>query len=362
MPDELSVTDRCGVRCSSRTTVSGASLRTSLVFGQRLKSRPIFAAATSRPYAVATRSISVAMRRTSTTGGESSSAVESARAATVTIGIIVTDRYVANRCCATDRRRRSQEVLSGQSWPGRFSRRMATSSPAAFDGGPFAGSARRRRCHRRQALRIGRPWRISTSCGSLSSTARQIGDGGQRWLQVLWQRFGRQRRRAHARLPREIHRSPSARAPTSPRPFPARPPGRGRASARTCRCRIRSRAPAPDTRNAAPQVDGSSPVAAPVRPAFPAGPACRPGGRAILTAEWAGGRCWISPRNCGSAASSSRASAAARIGNFVDLALDVVGFAAPSQQKRRPVVLRHPLDVLDQPRCLSDADYQDARC
>ena len=81
---------------------------------------------------------------------------------------------------------------------------------------------------------------------------------------------------------------------------------------------------------------------------------------ATLMAEWAGGRCWMSPRNCGSAASISARVGSGASGDELDFALDVVGHAAAAEQKHGPVLLRHPLHVLDQPRRLADANYQDA--
>ena len=45
-----------------------------------------------------------------------------------------------------------------------------------------------------------------------------------------------------------------------------------------------------------------------------------------------------------------------------DVSLRVICCARMAQQKTCPVAFAHPLHILDEPRCLANADYQDAGC
>ena len=70
----------------------------------------------------------------------------------------------------------------------------------------------------------------------------------------------------------------------------------------------------------------------------------------------------MSPTNCGSTRSIVARVGSVAFGISIDFAFDVVRLALAAEQKSGPVLLPHPLHEADQPRCLSDADYQDARC
>jgi hypothetical protein len=50
-----------------------------------------------------------------------------------------------------------------------------------------------------------------------------------------------------------------------------------------------------------------------------------------------------------------------RAGNRQYIAFDIVRFAAVAEQKTCSVLFRHSLDVLDEPGCLANANYQHAR-
>ena len=52
----------------------------------------------------------------------------------------------------------------------------------------------------------------------------------------------------------------------------------------------------------------------------------------------------------------------ARVGELDDFALDIVGRARPAKEKRRPILLCHPLDIFDQSRGPADADNQHSGC